>query len=403
MTRASEILATSADALPGSPVNVLELGWIVVGRLDTVDRGAVHQARSDFLDSMRAELPMFDWRMPLIERIDLPRPIREEPVELLQIGLDERDARHWDFVLVVTGADLIAHHKPFMVAAPSRSLGVGILSTARIDPLAQGLDEDDEQRSRVIATRLTALARQLLGSLCGAEVESTAEPLEDLRKPSHLPPLADEQRAAWIEELQQIADIRLEEESPRARVPFYLSAMWINRVAIWDAIIRAGAWQLPFRLSRLTAGALSALLVLVNTAEVWEVAAGEELVTLISLSLGTLFGTTWYVVKKQRLLARQHNRLTEQAVVTNVSLTLIVALGMLTTYCGVFTLCWLISTLVFPDAVVAGWVGNDASAAARNASVAAFVASLGIVIGALGISFEDEHYFRHTAYVDEEI
>ena len=34
--------------------------------------------------------------------------------------------------------------------------------------------------------------------------------------------------------------------------------------------------------------------------------------------------------------------------------------------------------------------------------LAAFVASLGLVIGALGASFEEEHYIRHIAFVDEE-
>ena len=34
--------------------------------------------------------------------------------------------------------------------------------------------------------------------------------------------------------------------------------------------------------------------------------------------------------------------------------------------------------------------------------LASFVASLGIIIGALGASFEEQGYFRHVAYVDEE-
>ena len=33
---------------------------------------------------------------------------------------------------------------------------------------------------------------------------------------------------------------------------------------------------------------------------------------------------------------------------------------------------------------------------------AGFVAALGILVGALGASFEDQTYFRHVAYVDEE-
>jgi hypothetical protein len=30
------------------------------------------------------------------------------------------------------------------------------------------------------------------------------------------------------------------------------------------------------------------------------------------------------------------------------------------------------------------------------------MAALGLIIGALGASFEQQHYFRHITYVDEE-
>ena len=35
--------------------------------------------------------------------------------------------------------------------------------------------------------------------------------------------------------------------------------------------------------------------------------------------------------------------------------------------------------------------------------MSAFVASVAILIGALGASFEEQHYFRHVIFVDEEI
>jgi hypothetical protein len=38
-----------------------------------------------------------------------------------------------------------------------------------------------------------------------------------------------------------------------------------------------------------------------------------------------------------------------------------------------------------------------------NVILAAVVATLGLLIGAFGASFEQQHFFRHVAHVDEEI
>lgn len=385
--------------------NDLELGWIVVGRLDEPDRAAVRAARQELLAEMREVFPQFQWRMPLIERSDLPTAMREEPVELLQVGLDERDARHWDYVLVITGADLISYRKPFSLAVPSRAMGVGVISTARIDPQAEGVEADAGERTRVMTRRSRALAVQLLGSLAGLDHgEGAMHEVTELSDLDQRAPFTEGDRAALESELRAVADLRVEEERPQSRrLPFYLRSSWINRDAIGSSIWRAQPWRFPWRLSKLTTAALSTLFVLINTAEVWEVAVAQSPWFLIGLSLATLALTSWYVVRRQRLLARRsHRRLTEQIVVTNVSMTVIVVLGMLTTYVGIFALTWLLGATVFPTPVVENWTG----AAARlehYAYLSGFVASLGIVIGALGVSFEQQHYFRHMVYVDEEI
>ena len=48
----------------------IEIGWIVAGRLDAVDRAAVEQARVAALEFMREHLPEFVWRMPLLRRVE---------------------------------------------------------------------------------------------------------------------------------------------------------------------------------------------------------------------------------------------------------------------------------------------------------------------------------------------
>jgi hypothetical protein len=261
--------------------------------------------------------------------------------------------------------------------------------------------------------RLCALALHLLGDLNGLPHTTEAgdcmfEPasVEDLDRMTEFSPAG---RRQLIEELTEVGDIRLE-ELPRAdkwgTLTFYLHAARIGRGDILSAILQAKPWEFPFRLSRLTTAALSSLLILLLTAEVWDLGMNQSSLFVGCLSLGALAGTSLFVLKRQNLLLhRGRRRLTEQAVFANISTTAVVLWGMATTYLLLFGLAATLGHLLFPHHLVEEW----AASLQRTPEwgdyfvLAGFVASLGILIGALGASFEGNQYFRHITFVDEEI
>lgn len=159
------------------------------------------------------------------------------------------------------------------------------------------------------------------------------------------------------------------------------------------------------RLSRLTTAAFSALLLLVITAEAWDLGMSQAPELVAALSTATLILTSAYILRRQQLLVRRDSsRLTELAVVSHVSIVVSVFLGMLTTYLLLFAVTLALARTLFSQHLVEGWaVSLGGQVLGHHYLVfSAFVASLGILIGALGASFEDQNYFRHVAYVDEE-
>ena len=389
----------------------IEVGWLVVGRIDPVDREAVRAARERTAAVLRETFPGFDWQMPLVERRDLGQEIREEPVALLDFGIHERDAMHWDFCLVVTAADLVSHYKPYALAVPSRSVSVGVISTARIDPKAEGREMPEEDRARVMAQRIHALALHLFGHLNGLEHGGELpQAMFDLREVADLDRMDgyDEEDARRLrEELEDVADVRLEEVRGVASRPlaFYPRALWMNLDDIASAVRLAQPWMFPIRLSRLTTAASSALVILLITAEAWDLGMSQRPGFVAALSAVTLLATTAYVLKRQRLLVRRgRGRLTEQTVVTNVSIALTVMLGLAVTYAALFLVTLCLARGLFPGHLVETWAASvEGGIGIRHYLVlSGFVAALGILIGALGASFEAESYFRHIAYVDEE-
>lgn len=127
---------TNAQAMNVTPQDspLLEVGWIVAGKLEDIDQRAVQEARESVVDFFHRHFPNIQFRMPMIYRDELVNGLREEPVVLLDLGVTERNIKHWDYTIVVTGSDLIGHYKTDALAAISRTFESAVISTVRIDP-----------------------------------------------------------------------------------------------------------------------------------------------------------------------------------------------------------------------------------------------------------------------------
>jgi hypothetical protein len=167
--------------------------------------------------------------------------------------------------------------------------------------------------------------------------------------------------------------------------------IWRGRIDILRTIQQAKPWEFPFRLSRLTTAAVSALLVFLMTAEAWELGMSQSPERVMSLSCGALVITSVYILRRQRLLIRREMMpLSEQVVATNVSVIAVVCLGMLTTYGLLFFGALVFSLLFFQPVLVAGWAASlhGAVSTRHYLILSAFLAACGLLVGALGASFE---------------
>lgn len=392
---------------------------MVAGPLDFVDakaaRLAVEQADqrlSELFDEFRFDF--FEIKRPEMTGGSIAGNGRVEPSVLLQQAVEERDSRHWDFAIMLTASELVGNYSPYCFAALSRPLDAAVLSMSLIDPMALGVEANRDERVERIARRLSRLILHSIGHLCG--LPQSDHPNDLMYHPPHAGALdlmagmdaesVERQRGA----LAEIADQRLEERSGRAmtRPGFAFRAAWINRKEIYQAMWAARPWEFPKRLSRLTIASFSTLAILFMTAEAWDLALAQGNVRLPALCVLSLLATTSYVVLRQQLLVRRGTRRSEQAVVTSASAMGIVLAGMATTWAALFLVGVVLSFLLFPGTLIAGWAASSISDPSEllwtdRPQMAAFAASLGLMIGALGASFESQHYFRHIIFVDEEL
>ncbi len=396
-----------------STLRPIEIGLIIAGELDDAGTQAIQQTQDDLKNTLTSEFSAFDWTLETVWRPELGSVnVRMEPVVLLNIAREERDARNWDFVFVITPVDLISHYKPFAFGFVSRSIDSAVISTSRPDPLMENRFVEKPARISTLARRLFVLIRQAFGQI--NSLEPTDDPGNAMRRIHTLADIDTLHEADWspeqhevlVENLRLIADVRLE-EVPNGKnkrlISFYAHSAWLNRHEIISAIIGARPWEFPVRLNRLTTAALSSSLILIVTAESWELAVAQSLLPIVVLAVTAILVTTGYVTIRQQLLVRREQRISEQSVITNITAVAVVLLGMLTTYAVTFALLVGVATILFSEELVKRWTAVDQFSWQIFLVVPAMVASFSVIVGALGASFEEHHYFRHVIYVDEEI
>ncbi|GAB5441176.1 MAG: ATP synthase subunit alpha [Fuerstiella sp.] len=392
---------------------IIEAGVVLAGPLEAVDREAVTVAVTACAERLQRLLPEYDWQFRLTRRDEWTSGRTVEPTELLQQVREERDESGWDFAFVVTHADLISHYKPFALAAISTALDVSVISTARIDPSATQPDSTVSHRGDVIQRRLETLMLHSLGFWLGLSPQPDESNLmgsvTSVQELSEEKSFSEDQLEEMRSAIAAIADKRLEEREDlqtASRWQFSLLAAWENRREILESTIRARPWQFPTRLSRLTTAAVSTVLVLLMTAETWDMAMSQSLHSVTVLFVSAIVGTTSYAGLRQQLFLRRNGRsITEQIVTSNVSAAVIFASGMTVMFLLLSLLALAAGWLLFPAEVIKGWAASVAQPIQwrHYLLLATTVGSLGIIIGALGASFEQQHYFRHVIFVDEEV
>lgn len=385
----------------GSRAPAVEIGWLVAGSMAAETREAAQAASRRMRAYLAVCLPGFAWSVVLVERPQDAAAGAVEPVRLLDLAETVRDARALDFVFVVTEHDLVSHARAAAMATPSTVFSAAVISTA---PL-----RNDPGGCPDLAARVFALAMHLLGRLNNLDPGAGSGFMRSIEAPADLDGIDGfdpEQRAALADRLAAVADLRVEEmEGARpGRLGFYARSIWQNRRSLPGLILRMRPWSFPGRLSRLTTAAGSALVVLMMTAESWEVAAQLSGPAIAGLTVLALAATSAYVTRAQRLLTPRRSALREQRAVSNVASVAAVALGMLATYAAAFALSALLAFTLFGTALLDGWVGvAPAEAAGVRVRMAAVIAALSLAIGALGASFEPYGYFRHVTQIDDEL
>lgn len=347
--------------------------------------------RERLLDALTAQFPQFQWRIAVVTRHRFSPLGAIDPLTLLEFAVQEKIAHHLDYVLALVPNELSFRDRAATWGVPSSALEAGVIST--------GADAAPD----VGADCLAAMSLHLLGHLWGLEHcgEGPMRPV-DCRLDAAVAPFPADQQRAVADRLDEVADTRIEEERRgQSTLAFYWRTFTADPRGILTDLWGYAPWKLPFRLGRLTAGAVTFVVILLLTAETWEVGVNFAPAGVLAGTVAAIPAAAAFLFVGQNLAKLSGaGRLHEQLVRTRLVLYGSLLAGMASLWVVLAVTAFLVS-LAMPDAVLARWLTGppDTFALARYS---AFMATLGLLGGALGGNLEDEGNFKAKFLFDEE-
>jgi uncharacterized membrane protein len=210
-------------------------------------------------------------------------------------------------------------------------------------------------------------------------------------------------------QLERIAHVLPHEANERSARDDKL--MFVGRTLVRDAgaIVRAVARANPFRLltrmPTMLAAALSVIIVLLFSAETWDVAHAVSMPQIVSFSAVSLAVAVFVLYRAfafDTLLSR-NRRITESTVVTFAAIFLSLALTLLVMFIFFGGLMYMAILTVFPQQLMESWPGaGEATTPIDHLKLSLFLAAMGVLAGSLGGRSDSRDLVRGVLFILED-
>lgn len=341
------------------------------------------------------------WEVHRAKLDQLPDTAARRPSEFLDEAALHMVEQPYDVVVVVTDVPVTTRSDRAVEGLASPVSRIAVVSTSQ---LLKPLDGDSPRslESEPVRWNAATLVAHLLGHIFGADHGETGlmAPFSYDRSRRSLPPF----EADVKEHLRRIATRVPEESSSRGRISamiFHLLSFLRNPQTVASTVIHSRALLIPFSLPRLSTAAVTPTLILVFSAEAWDVGLNLSNEIAALFAVGSIIAAAVHLLYVQRLsFPRKHSHvITEHMALVNVTVFGILVLAMIGLFVLVGTIILLIQVVVFPPNLMTNWPSLEQPTVEfiDLVRVGAFISTIGVLSGALAGGAENRMALRHLA------
>ncbi|MFB6179983.1 MAG: hypothetical protein ABEI77_09700 [Halorientalis sp.] len=346
------------------------------------------------------------WQFFACEIDKLPDTASRRPSEFLDEAALRMVEGPYDLLVVVTDVPLVSRREQPMPGLASPLSRVAVVSTwrLRVGPRKEPTRALD---SPAVRWNGATLLLHLLGHVLGANHgggsadDSAMAPFRFDPERRSLPTF-DAYAERYLHRVAtRIPEEETTERGPISRLWFHVLSAVRNPDQVVDALVHSRAPLLPLSLPKLSTAAVTPTLVIVFSAESWDVGFNLTNQTAVLFAASSILAATVHILYAQNLFFPQEHRqiVTEHTALVNVATVLI----LLTAIIGLFVLVGIITLfielVVFPPNLMTNWpsLENPQVGLVDLVRTGAFISTIGVLSGALAGGLENRTLVRHLA------
>jgi len=348
------------------------------------------------------------WRFYLEDATRLSDHDRRRPSEFLDRATHRMVQGPYDMVIVVTDVPLVSSRERFVPGLASPLSRVAVVSTRHLRSGARGQPQrplDHEAVRWNGATLLVHLVGHVLGARHRDADSGVMEPFEFRPDRRTIPPMDADVETSLHRIAEEIPAAEARPRGALARLAFHVRSALRNSEQVLQALGNSRAPLLPLSLPKLSTAAVAPTLIIVFSAEAWDVGFHMGNATAGLFAVVSILTAAVYLLFAQNLTfpRKRHNIVTEHTALVNVTVFLVLVLAML----GLFALVWVIILVIelaiFPPNLMSNWPSLEDPTVGLIDLVrtGAFISTIGVLSGALAGGLESRTIVSHlTLFLD---
>ncbi|WP_435098145.1 hypothetical protein [Halorubrum sp. N11] len=341
------------------------------------------------------------WNVHCGEPDPLTDAAPRRPSEFLDEAALHMVKRPYDLVVVVTDVPLTTRDERSVEGLASPIARVVVVSTRRLRRRS-GRETVQALDSAAVRWNAATLLVHLFGHVFGADHGDGGVMASFSFDPDRRSvPSFD---ADITQHLRKIATRIPEEDVSRGRLrrlAFHALSLARNPWTVVSTLLQSRAPLLPFSLPRLSTAAVTPTLILVFSAETWDVGLNLTNRVAALFAIGSIVAAAVHLLYVQRLFfpRKRSQVITEHMALVNVTVFFILVVAMMGLFVLVGSIMLLIELAIFPPNLMTNWPSlEDPTVGLTDLiRVGGFISTLGVLSGALAGGIENRMALRHLA------
>lgn len=357
-------------------------------------------------DHVKREMEMStgtQWFFDIADTTHLENDNPRYPSDFLDRASLQMAEGPYDLVVVVTDVALMSRKNILSAGLGSSVTRVAVISTKNILSTQRRV-ATRTYHDEPVQLNTVYLLLHLIGHILGVKHSAVSPLMRDFnfkKSIAAVPSFTEKERAFLKKNSANLPDRELKNGNFLETFIFHLLMTFRHLGKYFKPLLRNWAILLPLSLPNLATAAVAPALILVFTAEIWDVGLGMTNGTATFFAIISIMFGSFYLVRVQNLfLPRKEKRiLTEHLAVANAVIYTSVFLACIGLFILVGGLMMIIELYVFPPDLITTWptLNKPEVTLADKIRLAAFISTVGVTTGALAGGLESKTLIQHLA------